>query len=127
MEKMSDIFLINLGVISSSAYFLFIWFETNAAIEYVKLFRLDSFFYIKEYEESLEVAPDLTYALFIVTHKDTFANRVLSCPFCLCTWMMIYFGLIFSLVLGYKVLGFIFLDWFAALFLYKASSNYFLK
>ena len=123
----TDIALINLGIISSSAYFLFIWFETNAVIEYAKIFRLDFLFYIKEYEESLELAPDLPYSLFIVAHKDTFINRILSCPFCLCTWMMIYFGLMFFLVLGFKVFGFIFLDWFAALFLYKALSNYFLK
>ena len=123
----TDIALINLGIISSSAYFLFIWFETNAVIEYAKIFRLDFLFYTKEYEESLELAPDLPYSLFIVAHKDTFINRILSCPFCLCTWMMIYFGLIFFFVLGFRVFGFIFLDWFAALFLYKALSNYFLK
>lgn len=125
--EMTDITLINLGIISSSAYFLFIWFETNAVIEYAKILRLDSFFYTKEYEESLELAPDLPYSLFIVAHKDTFVNRILSCPFCLCTWMMIYFGFIFFLALGFKVFGFIFLDWFAALFLYKSLSNYFLK
>lgn len=123
----TDTALINLGIISSSAYFLFIWFETNAVIEYAKIFRLDFLFYTKEYEESLELAPDLPYSLFIVAHKDTFINRILSCPFCLCTWMMIYFGFMFFLVLGFKVFGFIFFDWFAALFLYKALSNYFLK
>jgi len=123
----TDIALINLGIISSSAYFLFIWFETNVVIEYAKLLHLDSLFYTKEYEESLELVPDLPYSLFIVTHKDTFVNRLFSCPFCLCTWMMIYFGIIFSFVMGFKVLGFIFLDWFAALFLYKALSNYFSK
>jgi hypothetical protein len=123
----TDIALINLGIISSSAYLLFIWFETNAIIEYAKILRLDSIFYTKEYEESLELAPDLPYSLFIVAHKDTFINRILSCPFCLCTWMMIYFSFVFFFALGFKVFGFIFLDWFAALFLYKASSNYFLK
>jgi len=124
---MTDIILVNIGITSASAYFLFIWFETNAVIEYAKALRLHSFFYIKEYEESLEISPDLPYSLFIVAHKDTFINRLLSCPFCLCTWMMIYFGGLFSLVLGVKIFSFIFLDWFAALFLYKASSSYFLK
>ena len=123
----SDIILINLGIISSSAFLLFIWFETNAITEYAKLLRLDFLFYMKEYEESLELAPDLPYSLFIAVHKDTFVNRLLSCPFCLCTWMMIYFGFIFFLAIGFKVFAFIFLDWFAALFLYKISSNYFSK
>lgn len=124
---MTDIILVNMGIVSSSAYLLFVWFETNAIIEYAKLLRLDFLFYTKEYEESLEVAPDLPYALFIVTHKNTFVNRLLSCPFCLCTWMMIYFGVIFSLMYGVKIFSFIFLDWFAALFLYKASSTYLSK
>ena len=124
---MTDIILVNIGIVSSSAYLLFIWFETNAIIEYAKLFRLGSFFYIKEYDESLEVAPDLPYSLFIIAHKDTFINRLLSCPFCLGTWMMVYFGFIFSFIYGVKIFSFIFLDWFAALFLYKFSSSYLSK
>ena len=124
---MLDLFLIHTGIFSSTAFFLFIWFDTNAAIEYAKIFRLNWLFYIEEYEEVLEVTPEINYPLFAVSYKDSFINRALSCPFCLCTWIIFYYGLIFLFICGFKILGFIFLDWFAALALYKVSSGYFLK
>jgi len=124
---MTETVLTHTGILSFSAFVLFIWFETNAVIEYAKILKLGRFFYIEEYEESLEAAPDLSYAFFIVTHKDTFINRLLSCPYCLCTWIIFYFAVILGAVYGVEVLGLIFVDWFAALYLYFASSRYFNK
>tara|TARA_B100000287_G_C20246753_1_gene628401 strand:+ start:160 stop:543 length:384 start_codon:yes stop_codon:yes gene_type:complete len=125
MEKATDIIFLHVGIATCSAYLLFIWFQTNAVLEYAKLLKLEGLFYIKEYEESLEIAPDITYAFFLLAHKDSFVNRLLSCPFCLGTWVIFYFGAMFSVIYGLKVLSFIFLDWFVALFLYKSFTNYF--
>lgn len=122
---MIEIVHIHIGVFSFSAFLLFVWFETNAAIEYSKIFKLDRLFYIKEYEESLEVVPDLSYAYFLAAHEDNFTNRLLSCPYCVCTWIIFYFAVILSVTYGITALSFIFIDWFMALYLYFASSRYF--
>ncbi len=110
-----------------SAFFLFIWFNTEAFLEYIKLFRLDSLFFIKEYEESKEVIEDLTYPSYLeINHKDFF-NKVLSCIFCFSVWVVFYTNVMLCIKFGIGTLKFFGADWFFTLLIYFSSCRYFNK
>lgn len=106
-----------------SAFFLFIWFETEAVLEYAKLFRLDSLFFTKEYEEAKKTIEDLTYPSYLEIYQKNFINKILSCAYCLCTWVIIYLNFMLSFKFGLSTFKFFGLDWFFTLCIYFSFSN----
>ena len=70
-----------------NAVFLFFMYDTEAFVEYVKLFRLNKLFKIKEYEEYVDTYSSGSYWEYLAYEKRTFLRKLLSCPFCLRFWM----------------------------------------
>jgi hypothetical protein len=68
-------------------FFMHIWFDTDAFIEYSKLFRLSKLFKIDKWEEYREINPKLDYLGFLRLKHSSFFTRLISCKFCLCVWI----------------------------------------
>lgn len=88
---------------SSIALVLYAWLETDAFVEYFKLFRLDrgllfSFLKVNEYEEyiSKNLEEDMTYPDFLSYECGNFLTTLISCPICLSVWLSIFSGFYLS-------------------------------
>ena len=88
---------------SSIALALYVWLETDAFVEYFKLFRLVrgfffSFFKVNEYEEyiSKNLEEDMTYPDFLSYECGNFLTTLISCPICLSVWLSIFSGFYLS-------------------------------
>jgi len=73
----------------STCGILVIWFDTNFFVDYLKVFRLTKFTYIKEYEKELFDNPDLNFLEFVFIKEPNFLNKLLACPFCLGFWLSV--------------------------------------
>lgn len=70
-------------------FFMHIWFDTDAFIEYSKLFRLSKLFKIDKWKEYRDINPKMDYLGFIRLKYSSFFTRLISCKFCLCVWISI--------------------------------------
>ena len=68
---------------------LIIWFDTDAFLEYCRLFKLTRFFKIKEFNKAYENNFELTYLFYIKRYHDCFFVRLITCPICLSVWLSI--------------------------------------
>ena len=67
---------------------LIIWFETEAFVEYMQLFRIP-FFKINEYIKEKNNDCTLDYHTFLITHYNTFFVRLITCPICTSFWLTV--------------------------------------
>jgi hypothetical protein len=76
------------GIIYSflNASFLFFLYETEAFVEYIKLFRLNKFFEIDKYEEYLDSVGG-GYWEYLTFESPTFLRKLVSCPLCVSFWL----------------------------------------
>jgi hypothetical protein len=106
MQNPSDWFLWEslretLGLSMLLGYALFVWFRTNAFVEYITLFKLDSFFYVSQYNELASNGYSEGYVLFLKEYfYDNFFIRLVTCPICLGFWL----GLLILLFFGGSIL-----------------------
>ena len=70
-----------------NATLLFFMYDTEAFVEYVKLFRLNKLFEIERYEKYLDTYGEGDYWDYLAFEKKTFLRKLLSCPFCVGFWM----------------------------------------
>ena len=83
-------FLCSLSIVLT---ILFIWFKTNAFVEYCKLFKLN--FLLFNYKPH-----NLSFTEYLYTQKNIiFKNRfiifcidIITCPFCLSFWLCLLFA-----------------------------------
>jgi hypothetical protein len=69
------------------AYFLLIWFRTDAVVEYCNLLKLSFLFKQKEYNELQLQGYGGNYIDFLHEYyKDYFLVRLFACPVCLSFW-----------------------------------------
>ena len=68
-------------------FFMHIWFDTDAFVEYSKLFGLSKYFKINLWEKYQEINPRLDYLGYIRLKHSSFFTRLISCKFCLCVWI----------------------------------------
>jgi hypothetical protein len=73
-----------LGAINSSL--LYIWFKTNAFVEYVSLFSLGKFFHVNEYKEATVDDQTLHYTQYLSANYNSFLTKLFVCPKCICVW-----------------------------------------
>ena len=89
---------------------LIVWFETEAFVEYAKLFRLDMPFDIVGFEN--HTAQDFTnlvsYPKYLVMEHDCFFTRMISCAFCLGFWLSLFSVLVFDLSFSIAPVTFVF-------------------
>ena len=85
---------------------LFIWLETDALVEYIKLLRLNKcslfgFLRINEYEEyvSKNLEEDITYPDFLSYECGNFLTTLISCPICISVWLSIFSSFYLSFAL----------------------------
>jgi hypothetical protein len=70
------------------AYFMLVWFRTNAFVEYMNLFKLGRFLKVSEYTQIHADGYGGNYVDFLVEYyKDYFLVRLVSCPVCLSFWL----------------------------------------
>jgi len=78
-----------------NVFCLFIWFQTQAIIEYFKYIPiLNSLFKIQNYYKYLKSGGNLKYPIYLQVEYDNFFTRLISCPYCLLFWINC-FNLIF--------------------------------
>ena len=75
---------------------LYIWFDTNAFVEYLNIIDKTLSKFTKEKNEDLEkyykqkeLSPSITYPEFIFTENENFFTKLFSCPICLGVWINI--------------------------------------
>ena len=86
----------------------YILLDTNAVVEYSKLFKL-KFFHYQEYFAQNKSFP-LNYQEFLLLKYDNFWTELFSCSICLSVWLNIIGYLIFWL--NFRNIGFnIFFSW----------------
>ena len=76
-----------------SASILFFMYETEAFVEYVKLFRLNKLFEIDKYEKYLDKFGG-SYWEYLPFENPSFLRKLVSCPLCVSFWLnlgMLYF------------------------------------
>ena len=117
MEALAHEVLSTIGKASTLAFFLIVWFDTDAFFEYIKTLRLhkvwdgNDVWQIPEYEEYIKDDPDLSYIEFLNIKHNNFFTHLLSCPLCFGFWTHVFIGLVLgsfelffvSLLLGYVV------------------------
>ena len=65
----------------------FVWFHTNAFVEYMRLLQLDSLCFIHEFNQVSADDSVLTYPDFLVANYNSFFTRLISCPKCSLFWI----------------------------------------
>ena len=63
-----------------------IWFDSSAFEEYAKLIGGAKFFGVKEYEDKRQNDATLTYHQYLLTNKNSFFIRLITCPLCFSVW-----------------------------------------
>ena len=66
---------------------LLIWFHSEAFVEYAKLVGGAKFFGVTEYEEQRKKTAALDYLGYLLENKNSFFNRLITCPLCLSVWL----------------------------------------
>jgi hypothetical protein len=83
---------------------LFIWFETDAFLEYTKLFKLSKFFKVDSFEiYRKENNPKITYHSYIRQKHTSFITKLFTCVPCLNAWIVLITSVIFNNLLFYPV------------------------
>lgn len=76
---------------------LFIWFKTDAFVQYVKFFKLSWAFYVWEYNEYRKILPTVDYREFLSIRHPSFLANLLNCEICLSVWL----GFVASFYIGF--------------------------
>lgn len=90
-------FLVNIALHGSFTVFcLYIWFDTNAFVEYLNIIDKALGKFTKEKNESIEkyykqkeLSPSVTYPEFLFMESESFFTNLISCPVCLGVWINI--------------------------------------
>lgn len=95
-----------LTVTCAIALLLFVWLETDAFVEYVKLLKLNNlasfnFLRANEYEDymSKNLEEEITYPDFLSSNYNNFFTSLISCPICVSVWLSIFCSFYLSFAL----------------------------
>ena len=100
----------NLFLICNLIALMYVWFETDAFIEWGKLFKL-KFLKYKEYDDikssSLSAIAGKNYCDFLLyKYPGHFLVKLITCPTCLSVWVNILAVCVFNSGVLVKTLGF---------------------
>lgn len=79
---------------------LIVWFQTNAFVEYFSFLSI-----VKKYHTAQNAGLNTLFINFLAINYNSFLIRLITCPYCLNFWM----SLIFSLFIGWKFFGFLYI------------------
>ena len=71
-----------------------VWFETEAFVEYIRLFDFN-LFKVKDYSVAKQNNFELTYHSYLLQKHNNFLTRLITCPICFTTWLSLILGLCF--------------------------------
>lgn len=106
-----------LAAMSWVAATLFVCFKTSAVYEYLKSLPLPNWLtHMKDYEADRKYDFGLSYKMYMMTMRDSFFIRLVTCPYCLGAWLSLGFSWGFSCLewlpvvylgglLGYTAIG----------------------
>ena len=72
-----------------AVFFMHVWFDTDAFVEYSKLFRLKKAFRIDLWEKYREINPRIDYLEYLRIKHGSFFIRLITCKNCLLVWISI--------------------------------------
>ena len=81
-----------------AAFFMYAWFDTDAFIEYSKLFGLSRRFRIDAWSDYREANPRIGYLEYIRIKHPSFFIRLATCKPCLLFWISAACSAIFTSV-----------------------------
>lgn len=71
-----------------NVFWLFIWFNTEAFIEYCKYIpKVRDYLKIKEFKDHQFKGGILNYPVYLQVYHNNFFTRLISCPYCLLFWI----------------------------------------
>ena len=95
-----------LTITCAIALLLFVWLETDAFVEYVKLLKLNNlasfdFLRANEYEDymSKNLEEEITYPDFLSSNYNNFFTSLISCPICVSVWLSVFCSFYLSFAL----------------------------
>jgi hypothetical protein len=68
-------------------FFMYVWFETDAFVDYGRALRLTKFLYIDDWDVWREKYPRVTYLQYVSSRHRGFFTKLMSCKSCLCFWL----------------------------------------
>ena len=84
-------------------FFLFIWFETDAILEYSRLLGLSRLTKFNSYKKYLELNPKSSYFTFLRKYYNNFFVRLITCQPCLNFWLVLMVCCYFQNFLAYPI------------------------
>jgi len=85
-------------------FLLFIWFDTDAFIEYFRLLKLSKLFKIDKFDEYKIQNPKITYLSFIRQKYSNFYTRLITCPPCINFWIVLLFCIIYNNIIFFPII-----------------------
>lgn len=104
-----------------AAFFMYVWFETDAFVEYSRLLRLSRIFRIDDWTEYRAVNPKIGYLEYLSVKHPGFFSKLISCRPCLLFWISVACSAIFTSVLFFP---FVYLTSYAIYSLVCRSRKY---
>jgi hypothetical protein len=81
-----------------------LWFDTDAFVEYSKVFKLGKFLKINEWESYLSVNMKISYLEYIRMKHSNFITKLISCEDCLLVWVSILICLIGGNIITFPII-----------------------
>lgn len=105
------------NTICFSTVTLIIWFNTEAFVEYAKLFRVANIFKIDKFEQAYKNDFTLEYLPWLKSTYPNFFTKLISCPWCLGFWISILSSFFFN------TLNIVFVQYLISMILYFTIRN----
>jgi len=85
-------------------FLLFIWFKTDAFIQYSKLFKIGKITKVDLWETYRLSNPKITYLEYISIKHRNFFTKLITCKPCLTFWIVLIISLIFNSTYLFKII-----------------------
>lgn len=85
-------------------FILFIWFNTDAFIQYSKVFKLSRLFKINDWEDYRVSNPKISYLEYLNLGHKNFFTKLVSCKPCFNFWITFIFCIIFGTIVLYPII-----------------------
>ena len=85
-------------------FILFLWFDTDAFVEYSKFFRLAKSMKVDKYLEHKNLNPKASYHTYLRKNYTNFFTRLITCPSCIAFWIVLFFCIVGDNLFFYPII-----------------------
>lgn len=85
-------------------FILFIWFNTDAFIQYSKLFGFSHIFKINDWESYRTSNPKIGYLEYVSLKHRNFFTKLISCKPCFNFWITLIICILFNSLILYPII-----------------------